>query len=220
MFDKDVLEIKNLVKDIGDLTPLIHKKQKKLFLHDDSNIITDKFFTEVNKNMKTYGLFSLEYNHSNENLTYSKNRFRFKIKYNISKEFITLQLEGSLIPWKIETEDSKITNFSILSIDKFKMQIKNEFKVESFQNFEKYSIINPVNVKITDSTFQNSLLFYARNHKYRFIANSLLFSFSLKTDTNVMFITTNGLNDAKEFLINGKLFQGIGIMFTSEIDGR
>ena len=31
LFDKNVLEIKKLVKDIGDLTPLIHKEQKKIF---------------------------------------------------------------------------------------------------------------------------------------------------------------------------------------------
>ena len=143
----------------------------------------------------------------------------FKIKYNISKEFITLQLEDILTPNKIETEDSKITNFSILSTDKFKMQIKHEFKIEDFQNFEKYSEINPVNIKITNSEIQNSLLFYARKYKYRFIGNSLLFSSSLKTDTNAIFIITNGVNDAKELLINGKLFQGIGTIFTSEIDG-
>ena len=31
LFDKNILEIKKLVKDIGDLTPLIHKEQKKFF---------------------------------------------------------------------------------------------------------------------------------------------------------------------------------------------
>ena len=47
---------------------------------------------------------------------------------------------------------------------------------------------------------------------------SLLFGSSLKTDTNAIFITTNGLNNAKELLINGKLFEGFGVIFTSEID--
>ena len=174
LFDKNVLEIKELVKDIGNLTPLIHKEQKKnIFLYDDSNVITDTFLTEVNKNIKTYGLISIEYNDNNENLINSKNRLRFKIKY-ISKEFITLQLEYILTPKKIEPEDSKITNFSNLSVDKFKMQITNEFKIEGFQNFEKYSTINPVNVKITDSTIQNSLLIYASKYKYRFIAKSFI----------------------------------------------
>ena len=32
LFDKNVLEIKKLVKDIGDLTPLIQKEQKNFFI--------------------------------------------------------------------------------------------------------------------------------------------------------------------------------------------
>ena len=98
------------------------------------------------------------------------------------------------------------------------MQIKDEFKIEGFQNFEKYFKINPVSIQITDPEIQSGLLFYVGKYKYRFIANSLLFSSSLHKDTNVIFITTNGLNNAKELLINGKLFQGIGVIFTSEID--
>ena len=31
LFDKNVLEIKKLVKDIADLTPLIHKQQHNFF---------------------------------------------------------------------------------------------------------------------------------------------------------------------------------------------
>ena len=46
-----------------------------------------------------------------------------------------------------------------------------------------------------------------------------MFSSSIKKDTNVIFITTNGWNDAKNILINGKLYQGIGVIFTSEIAG-
>ena len=39
-----------------------------------------------------------------------------------------------------------------------------------------------------------------------------LFSSSIKEDTKAIFITTNGLNDAKDLLINGKIFQGIGVI--------
>ena len=35
----------------------------------------------------------------------------------------------------------------------------------------------------------------------------------------VIFITTSGLNNAKDILINGKIFQGIGVIYTSEIEG-
>ena len=83
MFDRNVLEIEKLVKDIGDLTPLIHKEQKK-FLYDDSNIITNTFFIEFNKKIQCYGFISLEHNHDNEKLINSKNRLSFKIKHNIN----------------------------------------------------------------------------------------------------------------------------------------
>ena len=41
---------------------------------------------------------------------------------------------------------------------------------------------------------------------------------AIKEDTNTIIITTNGLNDAKDILINCKLFQGIGIIYTSETE--
>ena len=63
------------------------------------------------------------------------------------------------------------------------------------------------------------MLFYANRYKYRFIANSLLFSFSVQQDTNVIFITTKGLNNTKQILINGKMFKGTGVIYTSEIEG-
>ena len=86
MFDTNVLQIKKLVKDIGDLIPLTHKEQKKIFLYDDSNIITNTFFCEVKKKIHCYGFISLEYNHDNEKLINSKNRLSFKIKHNIKKD--------------------------------------------------------------------------------------------------------------------------------------
>ena len=56
---------------------------------------------------------------------------------------------------------------------------------------------------------------YSKKYKYRFIANSLLFSSSIKEDTKVIFIATNCLNDTKDILINGKTFHGI---YISEIE--
>ena len=36
-------------------------------------------------------------------------------------------------------------------------------------------------------------------------------------DTNVIFLISNGLNDARDFLINGKLYKSIGVINISEI---
>ena len=115
-------------------------------MYDDSNIIRKTFFTELNKNIQSYGKISLQYGYNNEKLINWKNKLLFKINHNIKKEFITLQLEDILTPKKIETEDSKITNISILSTAESKMQIKDEFIIEALQNFEQCNKIKPISV--------------------------------------------------------------------------
>ena len=127
-------------------------------------------------------------------------------------------MEDILTPTKIGTENSKITNISIFSIAESKMQIKDEFIIESFQNFEQYCKINPISVRLIDPDIQTKLLLYSKKYNYRFIASSLLFSSSIKEDTKVIFVTTNGLNNAKDILINGKIFQGVGVIYISEIE--
>ena len=82
------------------------------------------------------------------------------------------------------------------------MKIVDEIKIEGFQNFEQYMKINPINIRIIDPEIQTKLMFYLKKYKYRFIANSLLFSSSIKEDTKIVFITRNGLNDPKDLLIN------------------
>ena len=72
-----------------------------------------------------------------------------------------------------------------------------KFKLKDFENFEQYMKINPIDIRITDPEIQTKLLYYSKRFKYRFTANSLLFSLSIKEDTKVTFITTNGFNDAK-----------------------
>ena len=74
-------------------------------MYDDSNIISDTFFTELKKNIQSYGIISLHYDYNNEKLINWKNKLHFKIKNNIKKEFITLPLEDILTPKKNEKED-------------------------------------------------------------------------------------------------------------------
>ena len=218
LFDKNVLPIKKLVKGIGDLNNLTIKETKNYFLYDDSNFISNTFFTELNKKIECYGFISLLYNNSDKKLVNSKNRLKFNILKNKEKEFLTIQLEDILVPKKIETTDSRIRNFSILATNKLNMEIVDEIKIEGFQNFEQYMKINPVDIRITDPEIQTKLLYYSKRFKYRFIANSLLFSLWIKEDIKVSFITTNGLNDAKEILINSKIFQRISVIYISEIE--
>ena len=68
LFDKDVLEIKQLLKDIRDLNSLILKEQKKIILYDESNFIKETFFTELNKNIPSYGIISLHYDYNKKTI--------------------------------------------------------------------------------------------------------------------------------------------------------
>ena len=181
-------------------------------------MIANTFFIELNKKVQCYGYISLLYNNSNKQLVNSKNRLKFKVIKDIQKDFLTLQLQDFLTSKKVEKTYSKKKTFSIIRTKAKNIRVIDEIKIESLQNFEQYKKINPINIHISDPEAQTKLKFYSKRNKYRFIANSFLFSSSFKEDTKTIFITTNGLNDAKDILINGKLFQGIGIIYISEIE--
>ena len=85
MFDKNVLPIEKLVKDIGDLNNLTIKETENLFLYDDSNLISNTFFIEFNKKIQCHGFISSLYNNSDKQLINSKNRLKFNILRNIEK---------------------------------------------------------------------------------------------------------------------------------------
>ena len=162
-FDKNVLPIKKLIKDIGDLNNLAVNETKNVFLYDDSNFISNTFFTELNKKKQCYGYISLLYNNSGKHLVNSKNRLKSNVIINDQREYLTFQLEDILAPHKIETRDSKIHNFSILATEKMNnFKIIDEIKIEGFQKFEQYKKINPVNIEINDTEIQTKLRFYSK----------------------------------------------------------
>ena len=43
-----------ITKDIGDLNNLTSKETTNFFLYDDSNLISNRFFTELNKKIQAY----------------------------------------------------------------------------------------------------------------------------------------------------------------------
>ena len=61
-----------------------------------------------------------------------------------------------------------------------KLRVIVEIKIEGLQNFEQYKKTNPINIHISNPEVQTNLMFYSKRNKYRFIANSLLFSSSIK----------------------------------------
>ena len=107
--------IKELVRKIGDLSK-IKFKERNFFLYDESNYINQIFYTELNKKLQIYGLIlTSAIGIKTTNLIRPENSLKFRVLYNKYIDHIVLQLEDVRRPGKIETKDTKLTNFSILS---------------------------------------------------------------------------------------------------------
>ena len=53
--------------------------------------------------------------------------------------------------------------------------------------------------------------------KYRFLIENLLFSSNLENSINVIFVRCNGLTNAKDALINSKIYKTLGVVYLSKI---
>ena len=85
LFDKDVLEIKKLVNDIGLLKEITEYEQLNLGLYDDDNIIDETFIQRLNKRIQIYGFISIPFVQNKKNhLVTLKNLLPFRVKNNLS----------------------------------------------------------------------------------------------------------------------------------------
>ena len=142
-------------------------------------------------------------------------------------DHIVLQLEDIRKPGKMERKDAKVSNFSILSTKpkrkvgskrKVSYQLIDAFRIAGLQNCNLDEKLNLIEINIRDSKIQEKLSRYGtQRYKYRFIVDSLLISSSVAQDANVIFLICNGLNDARDLLINGKLYKSICVTNISKI---
>ena len=140
---------------------MVIKETKIFYLYDDCNLISNTFFTELNKQIQCYGFISLLYNNSDKHLISSKNRLKFNVLHNDQREYITLQLEDILTPTKIQTTDSQIYNLSMITKGK-NYKIIDQIIIEGFQNFAQYEKINPVDIRLTDLELCSKFLLFKK----------------------------------------------------------
>ena len=76
--------------------------------------------------------------------------------------------------------------------------------------------MNPIEVSLDLNDIIKRLAKH-KKFKYRFLIENLLFSSNLENNTNVIFVTCHGLSDAKEALINSKIYKSLGVVYLSEI---
>ena len=88
--------------------------------------------------------------------------------------------------------------------------------VLGLQNFVNYDRLNPIDVSLDSNDIIEKLVKY-KKFKYRFLIENLLFSSNLENYSDVIFVTCDGLSDAKEALINSEIYKTLGVVYISEI---
>ena len=86
------------------------------------------------------------------------------------------------------------------------------------QKFEIENELNTVEIQINDVRILNILKNPKKNVKYRLTTLGMLFSASVKNDTEKIFVTSRELNDIKKSLLNGKIYGLIGIINLQKIN--
>ena len=84
---------------------------------------------------------------------------------------------------------------------KMSHEIIDIIQITGLRNFDNYQKLKSIEIPIDSNKIVDYLLNYKR-YKYRFIAKNLLFSSRITNKTEIIFKSCDGLNDAKESLIN------------------
>ena len=95
------------------------------------------------------------------------------------------------------------------------LQVVDTIRILGIQN-SNYNFLNPINISISSDNVIQQLTKY-RKYRYRFILESLLFSSNIENDTDVIFVSCDGLINVKEALINSKLVNVLGVCYLNEL---
>ena len=199
---------------------------ENFFLYDLENIIKPTFTTELEKEFVIYGLinFSGEVKKNKLNLIAPQKRLKFEIEKDAYKT--ELRLELNKVHWKktYDIVSDHILNFGMLMTKKqktigrkkgFDAEIIDSINIIGIQNIG-YDFLNPIHITINSNNVIQKLISY-KNHRYRFVLQSLLFSSNVLNDTDVFFLVSNGLNNVKKILIKENLEPVIGVCYLTEI---
>ena len=151
----------------------------------------------------------------------SKNKLKFNVNENVTTSNLNLSIAPVIAREKINFRQRKIKNILILSTftknKKRKMtEILDTLMIKALQNFETYTILNPLDIDIRSNYMTDKINSY-KGYVYQVLIKNLLFSASITNNTQQVFIVCYNLDSAKKALINGKLYSILGIINISEI---
>ena len=202
---------------------------ENFFLYDNENMITEIYVSELNESISIYVLiafFGKTNNKDNKlHLITPEHKLKFNLKKYFYKNKIKLKLGKVHTKASFSTPLDNVLNFAILGTKRNKAigkkramlhEIVDTAHILGFQNFDDYGRLNPVEITIGSNKIIETLCSY-KKYRFRIIIESLLFSTNLQNNTDVIFITCDGLMEAKIALSNSKLYKTLGVVYLSQM---
>ena len=97
----------------------------------------------------------------------------------------------------------------------FNREIIETIKIFGIQNSE-HNFLNPIYISIKSDHIKQKLINF-RKYRYKFVLESILFSSNIENETDVIFVTCDGLNNVNTALINSNLRDTLGVCYLHEI---
>ena len=154
----------------------------------------------------------------------AESKLKFDFKKNSEISYFEFNISPTIANKKIKFKKRQINNLMIVSTDKLTMighkrklsDIVETLLIKALQNYDKYMILNPLEVNLHSNYLTQKINEY-KGFIYQVILKNVLFSTAIANDTQKILITCQNLNSAKKALINGKIYDLLGIINFSEI---
>ena len=193
-------------------------------------MITETYVSELNENISIYGLIAFLGKITNKDnklhLITPKHKLQFNLEKDTHKNKIELKLGKVHRNFSFSTLQNNVLNFGLPCTKTNKTLgekralsheiVDNTVHILGSQNFDDYVHLNLVEITIDSNKIIETLSSY-KKYKFRIIIESLLFSTNLQNNTDIIFITCDGLTEAKITLINSKLYKKLGVVYLSAI---
>ena len=192
-------------------------------MYDKNNVIEPILVTEIDKLITVYGSISY-FDKKSANVVVEIILFNNPLKFSVAKNTIKKPLEFQLAKINgtlLSLECKKVHNFALTErkIPKNMAEKIESVIISGQQKFNLHDDLNPVQIEITDDRILNKLKKY-KNTYYNLTPTGILFPSSMTKNRKQIFVTCRELNNENIALINGKVYNILGVTKGKIIAGK
>ena len=151
-------------------------------------------------------------------------RLKFQFIKVVYKNKLKFELSKVHTKKSFNVVSNKVFNFGMLRTKgkrtigqkrPFNREIIETIKIFGIQNID-YNFLNPVYISIRSDHIKQQLSNF-KKYRYRFVLESILFSSNIENETDVIFVTCDGLRNVNTTLINKNLRDTLGVCYLHKI---